>query len=179
MGLVLLVGGARSGKSQLALRLAERQSAPVVFIATAEAGDEEMGERIERHRRERPASWRTVEEPFELQHALKSVPAQSCVVLDCLTLWVANAIDRLDPAEVEAQAATAARTAALRKGLTVVVTNEVGFGIVPVSELGRAYRDLLGRVNTIWADAAERALLLVAGRAVELTRTDAFPDELS
>jgi adenosyl cobinamide kinase/adenosyl cobinamide phosphate guanylyltransferase len=156
--ITLLIGGARSGKSALALRLAEGE---VVFIATAEPGDAEMAERIERHRAERPASWHTVEEPVDLAGALRSAPPDACVVIDCLTLWVANTMD-------EERAREAAAVAASRPGATIAITNEVGMGIVPANELAREYRDLLGRVNAIWAEAAERVLLVVAGRTLEL-----------
>lgn len=156
--LTLLIGGARSGKSALALKMAEGE---VVWIATAEAGDAEMAARIERHRAERPASWRTVEEPVDLVGALRATPGDACVVVDCLTLWVANTMD-------EERAREAAALAAARPGKTIAVTNEVGMGIVPATELGRAYRDLLGRVNAIWAEAADQVLLVVAGRTLEL-----------
>lgn len=179
MSLVLLVGGARSGKSQLALRLAARQAAPVVFVATAEARDGEMAARIEQHRRERPGSWQTCEEPLYIKEALESIAADDCVVLDCLTLWAANALEQLDAGEVEAQAAAAAQVASSRQGLTIVVTNEVGLGVVPANHVGRAYRDLLGRVNAIWAEAADRVFLLIAGRALEIERADALVERLS
>lgn len=171
MPLVLLIGGARSGKSELALRLAVEQSSPVVFIATAQAGDAEMAERIAVHRRERPADWRTIEEPLRLREAIADVERTTCVVIDCLTLWTANALEAFGIAETEAQAAAAAEAASARPGLTVAVTNEVGLGIVPDNPLGRSYRDLLGHVNTIWADVADQAYLLVAGRALTLRRT--------
>jgi adenosylcobinamide kinase / adenosylcobinamide-phosphate guanylyltransferase len=159
MPLTLLIGGARSGKSSLALRLAEGE---VVFIATGEAGDAEMAERIDAHRAERPPSWRTVEAPIDLTGALRDAPPDACVIVDCLTLWVANTMD-------EARAREAAALAVARPGQTIAVTNEVGLGIVPANELARSYRDLLGRVNTIWAEAADRVLLVVAGRTLELT----------
>ena len=167
MTLVLLLGGARSGKSALAVRMAERQAAPVVFVATAEALDEEMRERIERHRRERPNGWQVVEEPLELEAALAAAPAESCVIVDCLTLWVSNLLEP-HSAEVEELATAAAAAAASRAGLTIAVSNEVGLGLVPVEPLGRAYRDLLGRVNAIWSEAAERAYFVLAGRTLPL-----------
>ncbi len=170
MPLILLIGGARSGKSQLALRLASEQSSPVVFIATAQAGDSEMAERIALHRRARP-DWQTIEEPLRLRETIESVKEDTCLVVDCLTLWTANALEALGTADAEAQAAAAAEVASARPGLTVAVTNEVGLGIVPDNPLGRSYRDLLGHVNTIWADAADQAYLLVAGRALTLSRT--------
>jgi adenosyl cobinamide kinase/adenosyl cobinamide phosphate guanylyltransferase len=168
MPLVLLTGGARSGKSRLAVELASRQDEPVVFLATAEAGDEEMAARIELHRAERPAEWSTVEEPLRLCEAIDS--AEGCLVVDCLSLWVANALEAVGAEEVARQAERGASAAAARAGLTVAVTNEVGMGVVPASPLGRAYRDLLGRVNAVWADAAKSAYLVVAGRAIPLER---------
>jgi adenosylcobinamide kinase/adenosylcobinamide-phosphate guanylyltransferase len=171
MPLVLLIGGARSGKSELALRLAGEQSAPVVFVATAQAGDPEMADRIAVHRSERPADWQTIEEPLQLRETIECVEADTCLVVDCLTLWTANALEAVGTADAEAQAAAAAAAASARPGLTVVVTNEVGLGIVPDNPLGRSYRDLLGRVNTIWADAADQAYLVVAGRVLTLRRT--------
>ena len=168
MGLVLLIGGARSGKSALALRLAEQQDRPAVFIATAEAGDGEMVARIAKHANERPAEWRTLEEPLHLRRAITGISGEVCVVIDCLTLWTANAIEALGPQDTEAQAVAAAGAAAARAGLTIVVTNEVGLGIVPDNPLARSYRDLLGRVNAIWAEAAEHVYLLVAGRVLAL-----------
>lgn len=178
MALVLLTGGARSGKSELATRLAAEQDAPVVLLATAEAGDKEMATRIARHRRERPASWRTIEEPLRLRETIEAVGGYDCLIVDCLTLWAANALERLGAEEAEAQAAAAAGAASARQGLTIAVTNEVGLGLVPDNALGRSYRDLLGRVNTIWATAADRALLLVAGRALALEKTDSLGERL-
>jgi adenosyl cobinamide kinase/adenosyl cobinamide phosphate guanylyltransferase len=172
MPLVLLIGGARSGKSELALRLAANQRSPVVFIATAEARDLEMTERIAQHRRERPDSWQTIEEPLRLHEAIEGVARDSCMLIDCLTLWTANALERLGAAETRAVASTAASAAAARPGLTVAVTNEVGLGVVPDNALARSYRDLLGHVNAIWAEAADRALLLVAGRALALAKSE-------
>jgi adenosylcobinamide kinase / adenosylcobinamide-phosphate guanylyltransferase len=178
MPLVFLLGGARSGKSELALRLACEQEAPVVFVATGEAGDSEMTARIEQHRRERPQSWQTIEEPLRLHEILETIDEQRCVVIDCLTLWTANALERLGAVDAEAHAAAAAARAAGRPGLTIVVSNEVGLGLVPDNPLGRSYRDLLGRVNTLWAGAAAHAYLLVAGRAVPLATTDAISELL-
>ena len=170
MGITLLVGGARSGKSARALRLASDWDGQVVFVATAEGRDAEMAARIARHRLERPASWRTVEAPLELVRAFDSIPARAFVILDCLTLWVANALEAgWSDEDVERAAAAVATIAAGREQPTVVVTNEVGLGLVPQTELGRAYRDLLGRVNAVFAAEAEQAYLMIAGRTLELT----------
>ncbi len=174
MGLVVVIGGARSGKSALAVRLATARGEDVVVVATAEPGDAEMAERIARHRRDRPASWRTVEEPLRLREALEAAPPESCVVVDCLTLWAANALARHGAARTEALAAESAAVAASRPGLTIAVTNEVGLGVVPAVPLARAYRDLLGRVNAVWAERAGEVLLLVAGRALRLAPLDSL-----
>jgi len=169
MALVFLLGGARSGKSALALRLAELRAGPVVFLATGEVRDEEMRARIERHRAQRPSSWQTIEEPLELSEALERIPPDACAVVDCLSLWISNLLELgLDEALIEERAREAAAIASRRSGSTIVVSNEVGLGIVPASELGRHYRDLLGRVNAIWAEAASLSALVVAGRLLRL-----------
>lgn len=172
--LVVLVGGARSGKSALAQRLAEEAgarpgAAPVTFVATATAGDADMAARIARHQADRPPGWGLVEAPTELASALARIDPDHTVIVDCLTLWVANLVfaDRTD-AEVEATARAVAATLAGRPGLSLVVTNEVGLGIHPPTELGRRYQDLLGRVNQMAVAASGRALLVVAGRALPL-----------
>lgn len=169
MALTFLLGGARSGKSALAVRTASSWNGPVVFVATGTAGDEEMAERIRRHRADRPAAWTTVEEPVQLREALRGVPSDACLVVDCLSLWVANLLEAgwQDDA-VEEEATAVAQTMASREALTLVVSNEVGLGIVPETPLGRRFRDVLGRVNTIFAEAASEPLLVVAGRKIRL-----------
>jgi adenosyl cobinamide kinase/adenosyl cobinamide phosphate guanylyltransferase len=163
--LVVYIGGARSGKSRLALERARSSGAAVVFVATGEALDDEMRERIDRHRAERPAEWETVEEPVELERALREAALDATLVVDCLSLWVANIFENA-PAEELAERAAAG--AAGRPGLTIAVTNEVGLGIVPDNELARRYRDVLGRVNATWADAADETYFVVAGRGLRL-----------
>jgi adenosylcobinamide kinase / adenosylcobinamide-phosphate guanylyltransferase len=164
MTLVVFLGGARSGKSRLAVERAQAAGLPVTFIATGEAGDDEMRERIEQHRHERPPGWRTVEEPLEVGRALASVPSGETAILDCLSLWVANAMAaRREPDDESLQAAVT------RRGLTVAVSNEVGMGIVPANALAREYRDVLGRVNAAWVGAADEAYLVVAGKTVKLS----------
>jgi adenosyl cobinamide kinase/adenosyl cobinamide phosphate guanylyltransferase len=172
-GLGLIVGGARSGKSRAAVALAGRTGRPVVFVATAEARDDEMADRIGRHRAERPAGWVTVEEPLSLAAALGAAAAGACVIVDCLSLWVANLMEAgWDAPRIEREAASAATVAAGRGAPTVAVTNEVGMSIVPDNALARAYRDVLGRVNAEWAAAAGWTVLAVAGRLVELAGHD-------
>jgi adenosylcobinamide kinase / adenosylcobinamide-phosphate guanylyltransferase len=169
MALTFLLGGARSGKSALAVRSASSWSGPVVFVATGTAVDEEMAERIRRHRAERPPGWTTVEEPVQLHEVLRRVPIDACLLVDCLSLWVANVLeDGWQDDAVEEEATAVAATAASREAMTVVVSNEVGLGVVPETPLGRRYRDVLGRVNAIFADAASEPLLVVAGRKIRL-----------
>jgi adenosylcobinamide kinase / adenosylcobinamide-phosphate guanylyltransferase len=169
VALTVLLGGARSGKSRLAVELAAAVDAPVTYIATAEARDDEMAERIEAHRAERPEGWMTVEEPYSLEEALSGVDPVHAVVIDCLSLWVANMLERGDdPVTVLEAAREIGAVAGGRQPLTVAVTNEVGLGIVPATPLGRAYRDLLGSVNQIWVEASAEAALVVAGRALRL-----------
>ncbi len=167
--LTLLLGGARSGKSALAVEIGRRHLGPVTFIATSPSTiDAELSDRIARHRAERPA-WPTIEEPVDLAAALDAAGSDMAIV-DCLTLWVSNLVHRGDDdATIESTASDVAAASADRGGPTVVITNEVGLGVHPTTELGRRYRDLLGRVNQRWAAAADTALLLVAGRAIPLT----------
>lgn len=172
MPLTVLLGGARSGKSSLAVARARALGGPVVFIATAEALDPEMEERVARHRDERDPGWTTVEEPLDLERALAEAPAQACAIVDCLSLWVANLVQH-DVAEEEIlrRSGRTAAAAAARPGATIAVSNEVGMGVVPEFELGRRYRDALGRANAAWAAHAAEALLVVAGRTLTLEPT--------
>ncbi|HEX6715305.1 MAG TPA: bifunctional adenosylcobinamide kinase/adenosylcobinamide-phosphate guanylyltransferase [Thermoleophilaceae bacterium] len=171
MGLTLLIGGARSGKSSMAVQAAQGSSAAVIFVATAEALDEEFERRIAHHRAERPAGWRVVEEPLALADVLFGVADEATVVIDCLSLWVANLIGREDTSdEIADVARRTAKLAAGRNGQTYAVTNEVGMGIVPANAVARRYRDELGRVNATWAAAADEVLLVVAGVGLPLSK---------
>jgi adenosyl cobinamide kinase/adenosyl cobinamide phosphate guanylyltransferase len=167
MGFVLLLGGARSGKSALAVSLALDSKLPVTVIAAATAGDEEMADRIRRHRDTRPSAWKTIEEPIDLLGAIRASAPGDFLVVDCLTLWVTNLMGAgLAAADFDRMAGTVVRELSRRH--CVVVTNEVGLGIVPANEVARRFRDVLGFVNTRFAEGAERAVLMVAGRAIEL-----------
>jgi adenosyl cobinamide kinase/adenosyl cobinamide phosphate guanylyltransferase len=169
MGLTVLLGGARSGKSELSSKLASATDLPVVVVVTAEARDEEMTERIRRHRESRPAGWITVEEPIELAKVVRDLAPDAFAVLDCLSLWVSNAMEAgLGDEQIVDEAREIASALAKRAAPAVVVSNEVGLGIVPMNPLARRYRDTLGRVNTAFVAEAERAYFVVAGRALAL-----------
>ncbi len=163
------VGGARSGKSRLALARARAFGDDVVFVATLQPKDDEMRARVERHRRARPDSWQTVKAPVDLARALRELPAVRCVVVDCLTLWTSNLL--LDGrSETEVLDAFEDVIAAAREAPAEVifVSNEVGCGIVPQSALGRRFRDVAGFVNQRLAEAADEAYWVVCGRPVRL-----------
>lgn len=169
MSFTVLLGGARSGKSDLAQRLAAGRRGPVTVLATATAGDAEMAARIERHRADRPTGWRTVEEPLALADAVRALEPHEDLLIDCVTLWVANAVGAgWDDVAVEADAARLAEALSVRPGWSVVVSNEVGWGIVPADAGTRRFRDLHGRVNRALADRADEAVLVVAGRVLPL-----------
>ena len=169
MTLTLLTGGARSGKSALAVRRATRSRSPVTFVATAEVRDVEMAHRISRHRAERPDGWDTVEAPVDLVDACAAIAPGRYVVVDCLALWVSNLLEHGDDeATTVARAGDLARWAEAYRGDVIVVSNEVGLGIVPMHPLSRDYRDRLGRVNQQVARSADLAQLVVAGRTLTL-----------
>ncbi len=170
--LTLILGGARSGKSDYARRLAAERGDRVLYVATAEPGDDEMAARIAAHRAERPAQWQTLEAPHHIGQALRSHLSRAAVILiDCLTLLASNVIAPL-PEPVTAEAAEAALNAEVDELLAayadsaaewIVISNEVGLGLVPPYPLGRVYRDALGRANQRLAAAADEVLFMVAG----------------
>lgn len=164
---VLLVGGARSGKSRIAQTRAEGLDGELVYIATGQALDAEMTSRIARHRAERGARWRTVEAPLELADTIRREGARDRVLLvDCLTLWLSNLL--LGEHDLEA-ATTALLDALARTSATVLlVSNEVGMGIVPENALARRFRDEAGRLNQRVAAAASEVLLVAAGLAIRM-----------
>jgi adenosylcobinamide kinase/adenosylcobinamide-phosphate guanylyltransferase len=162
----LVLGGARSGKSRHALGLAEAIGPARVLVATAEAGDAEMAERIARHRAERGPGWRVVEAPLELAAALDGIRPADVAVVDCLTLWLSNLLLAGRDPEREADALLAALARAPRP--VVLVSNEVGLGLVPETPLGRAFRDAQGRLNQRVAAAVDAVDFIAAGIALAL-----------
>lgn len=170
---VLTLGGARSGKSRWAQALAEASGRQSVYIATAEGLDDEMRERILRHRQDRGAAWRTREEPLELVDALREETAADRIVLvDCLTLWLSNLIhaERSPGAEI----AALAETLRLLSGPAILVSNEVGLGIAPMTPLGREFRDWQGRLNSEVASVADAVVAMTAGLP-RLLKPSTFP----
>ena len=159
MAITLILGGARSGKTAHALAGAEATGRGLVMIATAEALDGEMEERIARHREERGSRWRTIEAPLDLAAALAQVSVGETAVIDCLTLWVSN----LMHADRDLEAETTRLIAALPGREVVLVSNEVGLGIVPDNALARRFRDAAGRLNQQVAAAADRVVFVAAG----------------
>lgn len=163
--IVLVLGGVRSGKSRYAQDLAARGKR-VAFIATAEPCDDDMRQRIARHRSERPANWTTFEAPLALEDALAEYGDQfDVVVIDCLTVWTANVMhaENSDDGRILARADRLAQTLRNIAASVVLVSNEVGSGIHPETAVGRNYRDLLGFVNQRVAAVADEVVLLVAG----------------
>jgi len=180
--LTLILGGARSGKSALAQRLATASGGRVLFIATAEAGDDEMRQRIAHHRASRPADWTTLEEPRDLPVRLRRTGADyDITIVDCLGLWVSNLLGDGDPSAADAEAAILEATSRLlaayeaASASLILVSQEVGLGLAPPYPLGRAFRDILGRVNQRLADRADRVYLTVSGLALELKSLGAAP----
>ncbi len=160
--ITLVLGGARSGKSRFAQKLAENAPS-VAFIATAKAIDAEMEEKIRRHQQERPQHWRTVEEPVDLAGALDAyAPQFELLLVDCLTIFVANVLE-LGGESAKKWIARFVETLQNAEASVVLVSNEVGSGIVPVYPLGRQFRDLLGEVNQGVAAIADTVVLMVAG----------------
>jgi adenosylcobinamide kinase/adenosylcobinamide-phosphate guanylyltransferase len=177
--LTLILGGARSGKSSYAEKLAREVSGAVLYVATAEALDEEMEDRIATHRDKRPAQWRTLEAPRDVARAIAADPGPADVLLlDCMTLLVNNLLGPEVEGNTEAQALSEARMMEEIEALLaiydsgdshwIVVSNEVGLGLVPPYPLGRAYRDALGRANQRLAEAADEVLFMVAGLPMQL-----------
>jgi len=189
--LILILGGARSGKSAFAERLAARSGRTVAYIATATDSDDEMRERIARHRASRPQQWHTIEEPLDLAEAVqRAYHLADVALLDCVTLWLGNTLlqelgehesdvqgnedlritsSPFDDRSMQQISALLAVMQNAEAGKTlIVVSNEVGLGIVPAYPLGRVYRDTLGYINQRLAQDADRVYLMVAGMAVDI-----------
>jgi len=180
--IVLVLGGARSGKSTFAEEWAKRRSDSVLFLATAEALDNEMRERINKHRAERPTHWQTMEAPRDILEGIRRLETKPRVILlDCLTLWVTN---ELLANEINLEKRLACQLDMLTEWVhiqdvdLILVSNEVGLGIVPDNALSRTFRDVLGRVNARAAAAADKVFWMVAGLPIEVkSLAFLFPDK--
>lgn len=169
--LVLVTGGARSGKSRFAEELAGKLAQEVIYIATAQITDEEMARRVAKHKARRPASWRTVEEPWDLKRALQEWgQAGRTILVDCLGTYVTNLLVEKGIKEEEASLALQdlARLAWASPADVIIVSNEVGWGVVPSYPLGRIFRDLLGSANQEIASLADEVYLVVCGLPLEI-----------
>ena len=164
---VLITGGARAGKSRYAERLMNARPARHAVVATAVAGDAEMAERIARHKAERDAGWEVIEQPISIRSAIRNAARPDRIVLvDCLTLWISNLMAEGRDIEIEIQGLVG--TLQIAAGPVIIVSNEVGFGVVPDNPLARAFRDNLGRANQAVAAASECAVLMAAGIPIVL-----------
>ena len=162
--LELILGGARSGKSRLAERLAAGSGLAVTYIATSQALDGEMSARIQHHRQRRPADWGLVEEPLELARALRDNAAPGrCLLVDCLTLWLTNLLMLDDDTRLAMQRDAFLEALAELPGRIILVSNETGLGVVPLGELTRRYVDEAGWLHQAVAERAERVVFTVAG----------------
>ncbi|PXA90430.1 bifunctional adenosylcobinamide kinase/adenosylcobinamide-phosphate guanylyltransferase [Caulobacter sp. D4A] len=170
MSLTLVLGGARSGKSAFAQRAAEAKAAVVgaapVMIVTAQAFDAEMEERIARHQADRGQAWTTLEAPFDLVSALRGLPPGGVAVVDCLTLWLTNLM--LAEKDFSTEAAALVAAASAFDGELWLVSNEVGWGVVPDNALARRFRDEAGRLHQALAAAADAVELVVAGLSLRM-----------
>ena len=165
-GLTFILGGARSGKSAHAEKLVTAHPGPWAYIATAQAFDAEMDERIAHHKARRSEGWRTIEQPLNLVEALDGLPDGRPLLLDCLTLWLSNHM--LAGSGLEAQCARLVSTLAKPRGPWFVVSNEVGLGIVPDNALARRFRDEAGRLNQQVAAISDRVLFMVSGLPMQV-----------
>jgi adenosylcobinamide kinase / adenosylcobinamide-phosphate guanylyltransferase len=167
--LVMIGGGVRSGKSGFALAYARRLGPRRLFLATAQAADAEMRARIDRHRLERGADFETREEPRQLPTALAAAPAGAVVLIDCLTIWLSNLLlDGAATPDILGRVGDLVAAAGARSAPTLVVTNEVGMGIVPETSLGRAFRDLAGLAHQRLAQAADETYFAALGMILRL-----------
>ena len=160
----LILGGARSGKSRLAERLAQESGKDVIYIATATAGDDEMARRIQHHIDQRPDGWQVIEEPIRLAHTLQQQAADNrCLLVDCLALWLTNLLLQQEGRHFECERESLLSLLPELPGYIILVSNEVGMGIVPMGELSRRFQDEAGFLHQRLAQQCERVILTVAG----------------
>lgn len=170
--LQLILGGARSGKSRLAEKLAAESGCAVTYIATSQPLDGEMNERVRHHRERRPEHWALIEEPIELARVLRdNARADACLLVDCLTLWLTNLLMLEDPQRLSTERDALLECLADLPGEIVFVSNETGMGVVPLGELTRRYVDEAGWLHQALAERCQRIVLTVAGLPLTLKGT--------
>ena len=170
--LQLILGGARSGKSRLAEKLASESGCAVIYIATSQPLDGEMNERVRHHRERRPAHWSLIEEPLELARVLReSARADTCLLVDCLTLWLTNLLMLESPQRMSLERDALLACLADLPGEVIFVSNETGMGVVPLGELTRRYVDEAGWLHQALAERCQRVVLTVAGLPLTLKGT--------
>ena len=170
--LQLILGGARSGKSRLAEKLAAESGCAVTYIATSQPLDGEMNERVRHHRERRPEHWALIEEPVELARVLRdNARADACLLVDCLTLWLTNLLMLEDPQRLSAERDALLECLAELPGEILFVSNETGMGVVPLGELTRRYVDEAGWLHQALAERCQRVVLTVAGLPLTLKGT--------
>ncbi|HGJ67293.1 TPA: bifunctional adenosylcobinamide kinase/adenosylcobinamide-phosphate guanylyltransferase [bacterium] len=167
MSLIFITGGARSGKSTLAVELAKKYNGKVTFIATAQAGDDEMKKRISLHKQERPQEWTTIEEPIDVASAIDSAVGYDIIIIDCITLLVSNLLcknENMDETQWIFEKINDLVYSAKRfDGTVIIISNEVGMGIVPENKLARDFRDIAGKANQIIAGSADKVYVCFSG----------------
>ena len=162
--LELILGGMRSGKSRMAQERCHATKKDVVYIATATAGDDEMRQRIARHRQDRPSNWHTVEQSIYLAEAMKAYSrADNCVLVDCLTLWITNLLCADDPALLDAEIDSFFSTLKQISGHIILVSNETGLGVIPADPMSRRFVDISGRLHQDLAKISDTVIYTVAG----------------
>jgi len=168
--IIFITGGVKSGKSSYALKLAKKMDKEVIFLATGSAKDEEMKERIRLHKKSRPSSWKTIEEGRDIIPVLSSIkPPHKIIIMDCLTFLVSNLLlDHHTEEFITEYIERIAKIILKSPHTAIIVSNEVGWGVVPESALGRKFRDILGKSNQIMAKYAQRVYLMVSGMPVNL-----------
>ncbi|PIQ89874.1 MAG: bifunctional adenosylcobinamide kinase/adenosylcobinamide-phosphate guanylyltransferase [Candidatus Omnitrophica bacterium CG11_big_fil_rev_8_21_14_0_20_42_13] len=168
--ITFILGGARSGKSTYALAEAKKRGSKTAFIATGEAGDDEMEERIATHKNQRPPHWQTFEEPKDIAALINRIGNDfDCLIIDCLTLLVSNLLlAKKNAAEIEEQINAVLLSLSVIKAEVLIVSNEVGLGIVPDNKLARNFRDIAGKANMIAAEKSDEVFFMSAGLAVKI-----------
>ena|SRR3989338_8650790 len=172
--ITLILGGARSGKSQFALKLAEKTARSAIFIATATTSDNEMRQRIKLHRKNRPSRWKTIEEPGKLSLLVKRISKKTdLIIIDCMTIFISNLLlEGRSDYSIQNEVNSVLITIRNSDFNSLIVSNEVGMGIVPDNRLARRFRDLAGKINQSIAAASDEAYLMVSGLPLKLKGAD-------